>query len=265
MTLAVTLTTACMLLPAQAAPADDIDLVEIVRNPVIGNYKGYAEFKMGHYANASTIWNALAQRGSADASFNLGILSEDGLGTPADMQAALQHYEKAATAGSTRAQYRLGLLYSAGAKIPKDQARADKWLTMAAAAGDTDAQALLAGGAAAGTPQERAFRSAEALQASGQHQQAAAIWQRLAQQGDARSRSKLAWMMEAGQGMPRDLEQAGKLFRLSAEQGDADAQYALSVMLQTGKGQPQDTAEAERWRRRAAAQGHGPAKAGAPR
>jgi TPR repeat protein len=72
-------------------------------------------------------------------------------------------------------------------------------------------------------------------------------------------------MMEAGQGMARDLYGAGKLFRQSAEAGDADAQYALSVMLQTGKGQVQDLAQAERWRERAAAQGHGPARDAAPR
>jgi TPR repeat protein len=249
---------------AYAAPAEEIDLIEIVRNPVIGNYKGYAEFKMGHYDNARTIWTALAQRGSADASFNLGILNEDGLGVPSSMQAAIVHYETAAAAGSTRAQYRLGLLYSAGLKIAKDPVRANKWLTAAAAAGDTDAQALLAGGAAnADTPRDRDFHNAEALHGSGKYQDAAAIWQRLAQQGDARARTKLAWMMETGQGMPRDLAQAGKLFRLAAEQGDADAQFALSVMLQTGQGQPQDKVQAETWRQRAAAQGHGQAKAAA--
>lgn len=268
-TLKVTLsiTFAVALTATAAAPAQDeeVDLVEIVRNPIIGNYKGYAEFKMGHYDNASLIWNALAKRGSADASFNLGILDEDGLGVPSDMQAAIAHYEQAAAAGSTRAQYRLGLLYSAGVRIAKDQARADKWLTAAAKAGDAEAAALLASRAgAASTPLARDFQSAEAMHAASAYPQAAAIFQRLADQGDARSRSRLASMAEAGQGMPRNLEQAGRLFKQSAQDGDADAQYALSVMLQTGKGQPQDMAQAEIWRQRAAAQGHGPAKDSAP-
>ena len=255
-------------LAAAAAPApqgEESDLVEIVRNPIIGNYKGYAEFKMGHYANASMIWTALARRGSADASFNLGILAEDGLGVPSDMQAAIFQYEQAATGGSTRAQYRLGLLYSAGVKVQKDQVRADKWLTTAAKAGDAGATALLAERAGAATiPLTRDFRSAEAVHAAGRYSQAAALFLRLAEQGDARSRARLASMAEAGQGMPRNLEQAGHLFRLSAEDGDADAQYALSVMLQKGKGQRQDAAQAEFWRQRAVVQGHGPAKAAAP-
>ncbi|GAA4011194.1 tetratricopeptide repeat protein [Actimicrobium antarcticum] len=237
--------------------ADEIDLVEIVRNPVIGNYKGYAEFKMAHYDNARMIWEALAQRGNADASFNLGILSEDGLGEPQSMPEALRHYEQAAEAGSPRAQYRLGLLYSAGVKIPKDDARADRWLTAAAAQGDTDAAARLAlRNAAHRTPRDQAFYDAETLHAAGQYSEAAAIFQRLAQAGDTRSQSRLGWMFEVGQGVPRDLDQAAVLFRQAAESGDADAQYALAVMLQTGKGQTRNPEEADAWLHRAAAQGH---------
>jgi TPR repeat protein len=262
----ITLTLSMAL--AMPAWSQEIDLAEIVRNPVIGNYKGYAEFKMGHYDAAATIWQALAERGNAEANFNLGILDEDGLGTRADMAAALAHYEKSAQAGSSKAQYRLALLYTAGVKVAKDPLKAEKWLTAAAQSGDSEAQAMLASqkaSAQAISARDGDFQRAALLHASGQYGDAAAIWQRLAQQGDARSQRRLAWMMEAGQGMARDLDGAGKLFRQSAEAGDADAQYALSVMLQTGKGQVQDLAQAERWRERAAAQGHGPARDAAPR
>lgn len=249
-------------LQASVASAEEPDLVEIVRNPVIGNYKGYAEFKMAHYDTARAIWGALAQRGNAEANFNLGILHEDGLGVPQSIQAAVEYYEKAAVAGSSKAQYRLGLLYSVGAKIARDAVKAERWLAAAAAQGDQDAVALLAAHrGAAKTRKEQDFLRAETLHASGQYQAAVAIWQRLAQQGDTRSRSRLAWMLEAGQGIPRNLDQAAQLFRQSAEEGDADAQYALAVMLQTGKGQAPDPSQAEIWLRRAAAQGHGPAKA----
>jgi uncharacterized protein len=251
----------------QAVPAcaEEPDLVEVVRNPVIGNYKGYAEFKMAHYDNARVIWEALSERGNAEANFNLGILHEDGLGVPASIQTAITYYEKAAVAGSSKAQYRLGLLYSVGAAVPKDEAKAGKWLTAAAAQGDKDAAALLArhrGAAnAAETGRDQDFYQAETLHAFGKYQEAVAIWQRLAQHGDTHARSRLAWALEAGQGISRDLEQAARLFRKSAEDGDADAQYALAVMLQTGKGQAPDPMEAATWLRRAAAQGHGPANA----
>lgn len=238
------------------------DLAEIVRNPVIGNYKGYAEFKMGHYEEARVIWEALAQRGNREAHFNLGILHEDGLGVAQSMPQAVGHYERSAEAGSSKAQYRLGLLYSVGAKLPRDDARAKRWLTAAAAQGDKDAALLLAMRAdGPQTPREQDFLRAETHHASGQYAQAATIWTRLAQDGDTRSRTRLAAMLEAGQGVARSLEQAAQLFRQSAEDGDADAQYAVAVMLQTGQGQALDPVEASIWLRRAAAQGHGPATA----
>jgi TPR repeat protein len=246
---------------------EEIDLQEIVRNPVVGNYKGYAEFKMGHYDNAHTIWEALENKGNAQASFNLGILYEDGLGVLQDNQQAIVHYEKAAQAGSSKAQYRLGLLYSAGLKIPKDDIKADKWLAAAAAQGDDDAALLLAQrqltqrkDSPTISKRDKEFFDAENRHAAGQYKEAAVIWQQLAKAGDTRSRTRLAWMYEAGQGMPRDLHQAATLFKQSAEEGDAEAQYALAVMLQTGKGQTQNTKAAQLWLQRAAAQDYGPAK-----
>lgn len=251
---------------ALAAPSRgaDIDLAEIVRNPVIGNYKGYAEFKMANYANARTIWEALAARGNPEAHFNLGILEEDGLGGPADMERARAHYESAAIGGSSKAQYRLGLLYTTGGKLARDEAKAARWLAAAAAQGDRDAAALL-DKAAGGSPNERDFLEADTLRAAGRNAQAVAIWRRLAEGGHTRARTRLAWMLEAGTGIGRDLASAASWFRLAAEDGDADAQYALSVMLRTGKGQPQNALEADYWLARAAAQGHQSAKAALPR
>lgn len=250
-----------LALPASNALSEEIDLQEIVHNPVIGNYKGYAEFKMGHYDNARAIWEALDNKGNGQAGFNLGILYEDGLGVEQDHQKAIEHYEKAAIAGSGKAQYRLGLLYSAGIKIQKDDTKADKWLAAAAAQGDEDAAALLKQRSnTAQSQRDKDFYNAENLHAAGQYKEAAIIWQQLIEAGDTRSRTKLAWMFEAGQGMPRDLNQAATLFRKSAEDGDAEAQYALAVMLQTGKGQPQNIDAAQEWLKRAAAQNYGPAK-----
>lgn len=246
---------------ASTADAEELDLYDIVRNPVIGNYKGYAEFKMGHYDNAHAIWEALENRGNAQASFNLGILYEDGLGVTQSNQQAIEHYEKAATAGSGKAQYRLGLLYSGGIKTPRDDAKADKWLSAAAAQGDEDAVALLEQrNSTVKSQRDKNFYRAESLHVAGQYKKAAAIWQRLNNTGDTRSRTRLAWMYEAGQGMPRDLDKAAMYFHQSAEEGDAEAQYALAVMLHTGKGQTKNIEAAQEWLQRAAAQNYGPAK-----
>ncbi len=260
--IATVMLTALLVLSAPAGRAEEPNLDEIVRNPVIGNYKGYAEFKMANYATARMIWEALAERGNAEANFNLGILYEDGLGVPKDMARALQYFERSAESGNQRAQYRLGLLYSAGGTVPLDPARSRKWLGAAAAQGDADAAKLLAMRERAGAdPRDDAYYRAEVLHVLGRNQEAAAIWKDLADAGDTRSRTRLAWLYEAGQGVPRDLDQAARLFRRSAEEGDPEAQYALAVMLQTGKGQQQNAAQAREWLKRAARQGHAAATA----
>ena len=238
-----------------SALAEPIDLADIVRNPLIGNYKGYAEFKMAHYANARAIWEALSARGNPEAHFNLGILDEDGLGGAVDMASARRHYEQAAAGGSSKAQYRLGLLLTTGGKLARDAVLAARYLGDAAAQGDRDAAALLA--ASDGRSQvERDFVVAETLRATGRDAAAVAIWRRLADGGHPRAAARLAWMLESGTGVQRNLPDAAAWFRRAAQLGDAEAQFALSVMLRTGQGQPRDPVEAERWLRLAAAQGH---------
>jgi len=237
--------------------AQEIDLDEILRNTSMANYKGYAEFKMAHYDNARKIWQALAERGNAEASFNLGVLYEDGLGVSQDLAQALLHYETAAVGGSFKAQYRLGLLYFTGKKVPLNKVKAKHWLTKAAAEGDRDSIDMLA--ILSGTnnsERDKAFLRAETAHASGDYREAAKIWQQLADDNDVISRTRLAWLYEKGLGVKRNLNHAAVLFRQSAMHGDADAQYALAVMLQTGKGQAKDLQESKRWLQSAAELGH---------
>lgn len=245
------------VLPITELYADEVDLNEILRNSSMGNYKGYAEFKMAHYDNARIIWQALAQRGNAEANFNLGILYEDGLGVNQDLAQALLYYETAAIGGSFKAQYRLGLLYFVGKTVPLDKIKAKHWLTKAAAEGDRDSiemLAILSGDTS--SQRDRDFLRAETAHASADYLQAAQIWQLLADDNDTISRTRLAWLYEKGLGVKRNLQRAAELFRQSAMDGDADAQYALAVMLQTGKGQAQDFEESNLWLQRAADLGH---------
>lgn len=122
-----------------AQPLDDDELAELVARPSIGLYKAYAEFKMARYESARDIWQALADKGVAEAWFHLGILAEDGLGEGRDAGVAVQRYRRAAEAGSTKAQYRLGLLYLEGGLVAPDREQARYWLAVAAANGDDEA------------------------------------------------------------------------------------------------------------------------------
>lgn len=242
-----------LLALGSSALAQDSDRSDWLRNPAMGNYKAYAEFKMAHYAAARAVWEALAGVGNGDALFNLGILAEDGLGEPRDMAKAETLYTSAAGAGNFKARYRLGILYSAGSLLPRDTAKARNYLTLAAQDGDKEALAMLAALDQPGRPRS-SFEEAEWLGASGQHGEAAALYRQLAEAGDPRAQTRLAWMHEAGQGVSRDLQEAARRFELAAVAGEAEAQYALAVMMRTGKGRDKDLAQSEMWLQRAADQ-----------
>ncbi|MGH8832353.1 MAG: tetratricopeptide repeat protein [Polaromonas sp.] len=233
--------------------AQDSDRSDWLRNPAMGNYKAFAEFKMAHYAAAREVWETLASIGNGDALFNLGILAEDGLGEARSMQKAEALYTSAAQAGNFKARYRLGMLYSAGSLLPKDVEKARVYLALAAGDGDKDALATLAAldqPAGARMP----FQQAEWLSASGRHSEAAALYRKLAEAGERRAQTRLAWMYEAGRGVPRDLQEAARRFELAALAGDAEAQYALAVMMRTGKGREKDLVQSEVWLQRSADQ-----------
>jgi hypothetical protein len=243
-----------------AARAQDSTERDWIRDPAMGNYKAYAEFKMGNYAAARHVWDVLAGLGNADALFNLGILAEDGLGEPRDPRKAEALYVAAANAGGVNAQYRLGLLYASGGVVAKDTAKARHYLGLASAGGDKDAATRLESLDRPQSPLDD-FEQAEMLSSSGKNAEAVALYQRAAEAGNLRARTRLAWMYEAGRGVKRDLAEAARLFMSAAEDGDAEAQYAIAVMYRTGKGLPQDREQSLIWLERAAAQGYPAAKA----
>ncbi|MEH6999486.1 MAG: tetratricopeptide repeat protein [Limnobacter sp.] len=236
--------------------AQDSTAADWIKNPAMGNYKAYAEFKMANYEAARHIWEILAGLGNSDALFNLAILAEDGLGETQNMLKAESLYVAAANAGGFKAQYRLGMLYSGdNPNFPKDLEKARRYLNLAAAGGDKDAAARLA---SLDQPDRPAtdYERAELLASSGKHAEAAEIYTRLSQLGDIGARTRLAWMYEAGRGVERSLEKAAELFMLSAKAGDAEAQYAIAVMYRTGKGQRMDKSESLRWLKQSAAQNY---------
>ena len=93
----------------------------------------------GHYGTAIGQWRPLAERGDADAQFNLGQAYKLGRGVPADLGIAQGWYQKAAQQGHEQAQANLGLiLFQNGSRTA-----AMPWIKKAADAGDPRAQYVL--------------------------------------------------------------------------------------------------------------------------
>jgi TPR repeat protein len=82
---------------------------------------------------------------------------------------------------------------------------------------------------------------------SGQFEEAAAIWEPLAGQGDANSESSLALLYYTGFGVQRDFDTARGLFLSAAQQGVVQAQMFLSLMYYKGDGVRRDYKVAYMW------------------
>ena len=103
---------------------------------------GVDAWQRGDHAEAAAIWRNLAEKGDADAAFNLGQAFRLGRGVPADSAQAKRWFEIAANKGHLDAQVSLGLLlFDSG-----DRAVAMNWLKKAAARGEP--RALLVVGTA---------------------------------------------------------------------------------------------------------------------
>jgi cell division septation protein DedD len=103
---------------------------------------GIESWQRGDYAGAVATWRPLAEKGDADAQFNLGQAYRLGRGVSPNLSAAKTWFERAATQGHIDAQTTLGLLLFQNG----DQAEGLKWLKKAAEQGDP--RALLVYGTA---------------------------------------------------------------------------------------------------------------------
>jgi TPR repeat protein len=103
---------------------------------------GIEAWQHADYTHAVAIWRPLAEKGDADAEFNLGQAYRLGRGVPTNLAAAQTWFERAAAKGHLDAQTTLGLmLFENG-----DRPGGARWLKQAAEKGDP--RALLVYGTA---------------------------------------------------------------------------------------------------------------------
>jgi cell division septation protein DedD len=151
---------------------------------------GIEAWQKGDTEGAVAIWRPLAEKGDADAAFNMGQAYRLGRGVPLDLAQAQGWFERAARKGHVDAQTTLGLLlFQNGNRVA-----AMRWLNAAAEAGEP--RALLMVGTALyngdGVPED--------------HVRAYAYVSRAAAQGLAPAKATLADMDAV---MPLDQRQKG--------------------------------------------------------
>ena len=103
---------------------------------------GIDAWQRSDYSGAVAIWRPLAEKGDADAEFNLGQAYRLGRGVPTNLAMAKAWFERAASQGHVDAQTTLGLLLFQNGEQPEGL----KWLKQAAEQGEP--RALLVYGTA---------------------------------------------------------------------------------------------------------------------
>ena len=85
---------------------------------------------------------------------------------------------------------------------------------------------------------------------------AAAEWfARAGDQNHAEALRSLAYLFEAGRGVPKNDEMAADFYRKAAELGDPFAQFNFAIMLDQGRGVERDPVAVRHWLKHAADQG----------
>jgi len=96
------------------------------------------------YKTSFSEWKPLADKGYANAQYNIGWMYGAGSGVSKDNKQAVKWYRKAADQGYADAQYNLGLMHIKGEGVFKDDKEAARLFHRAADQGVADAQYNLA-------------------------------------------------------------------------------------------------------------------------
>ncbi len=109
------------------------------QRPYIEAYKAYAEYKMGHYDKAFTMYRDLANSGSVQGMVNLGHMYLNGQGTEQDYDMAAHWYLQGALAGDQNSMFELSQLLAQQPELLAQQ-NGVFWLEKSAQMGHNDAQ-----------------------------------------------------------------------------------------------------------------------------
>jgi TPR repeat protein len=124
---------------ADAARRLDEVLADHADDPDVLLLSGYLRYQgFGHPADPATavpFHMAAAERGSADAAFELSVLYATGSGVPADQDESRAWTFRAAELGSVRAMGNLGGMYATGRGVELNPVTALEWYARAADAG----------------------------------------------------------------------------------------------------------------------------------
>ena len=109
-----------------------------------GDFEDGLRFSMdGNYNSAANSFRKAAERGEAEAQFNLALMYEEGRGVAQDYKQAAMWYLNAAKQDHAGAQSKLGWMLFQGWGVKQDNIEAYKWLSIAKENNNRDARKKL--------------------------------------------------------------------------------------------------------------------------
>ncbi len=181
-----------------------------------------------------------ADRGDADAQFELGLRMITGEGVKKNLEEGVKFVEKAAKQKHLRAQHVFGTLYEDGVGVKKDFAKAAEWYRTSAELGFALSQHSLAAMYEEGKGVKKDTTKA------------AEWFKKAADQGNPASQTAYASKLERGDGVAKSASKAALWYLKAAQLDFVPAMTRLANLYYTGQGVPVDFRRAGAWYRRAA-------------
>lgn len=206
------------------------------------------EFALKTPAEAALWYRRAAVGGHPEAENNLGALYFEGRGVQRSLPEALRWYRASAEREHPPAQYNLGLMIGRGQGVDRaDPVEMVRWMTRSAAAGYDRAQAQLG----------RLYLDGVGVEAN---PKTAVEWfRKSAEQGNAWGQFYYGFQLKRGEGVPRDLQASAQWFERAAKQKHVLATHELAIAYEMGLGVAQDAKRALGLYREAGEMNHRPA------
>ena len=126
---------------ATSKPAAPKSAADMTAGEALSAGQGY--LRNGDFNNAAKYFKSAADRGSAEAQYEIALLYKSGAGVAQSTANAFSYMKAAAEAGFTKAYRELGEMYHGGRGTAKDRSQAEYWYKKAVDAGDQKALRIL--------------------------------------------------------------------------------------------------------------------------
>ena len=194
------------------------ELTEQQDSPEALYQKGKEYYNNSNYSEAVKYYRQAADKGNAQAQFDLGSCYERGRGVSRDLAEAFKWYKKSAEQGNKFAQYSLSLCYENGNGVTMNYSEAAKWVRKSAEQGYHFAEKQLG------------YYYYYGIGVTKNYTEAFKWYSKAAKHGNLEAYYSLGTCYQDGKGVSKDLSQAKYWYQEAADKGHSGAKTKLKEL-----------------------------------